>query len=81
MEVIYAVCAGLDVDKDSVKACLRRWGPNRQRIGEVQTFGTTTRELLRMTEWLSAYGCTHVAMESTGCTGSRCITCWRAALK
>jgi transposase len=66
MEVIYAVCAGLDVHKDSVKACLRRSAPNRQRIGEVQSFGTTTRELLRMTEWLSACGCSHVAMESTG---------------
>ena len=32
---------------------------------EVQRFGTTTAELLRLTEWLSQAACTHVAMEST----------------
>jgi transposase len=30
------------------------------------TFGTTTRELLSLREWLLAEACTHVAMESTG---------------
>jgi hypothetical protein len=33
---------------------------------QVRTFGTTTRELLRLREWLLAEACTHVAMESTG---------------
>jgi transposase len=66
MEVVYAVCAGLDVHKDSVKACVRRSGANKARTSEVQTFGTTTRELLRMTQWFTTCGCTHVAMESTG---------------
>jgi transposase len=32
----------------------------------VQTFGTSTRELLRLVAWLTAASCTHVAMESTG---------------
>ena len=32
----------------------------------MRTFGTTTRELLGLREWLLAQGCTHVAMESTG---------------
>jgi transposase len=32
----------------------------------VRTFGTTTRDLLALAEWLTAHGCTHVAMESTG---------------
>lgn len=32
----------------------------------MRTFGTTTRELLSLREWLLAEGCTHVAMESTG---------------
>ncbi len=31
----------------------------------VQRFGTTTAELLRLTEWLSQAACTHVAMEPT----------------
>jgi transposase len=33
---------------------------------EVRTFGTTTRELLALSDWLATAGCTHVAMESTG---------------
>src|SRR5437764_13373982 len=66
MEVLYRVCAGLDVHKDSIKACLRRPRPRGGRQKEVQTFGTTTREILRMADWFSAMQCTHVAMESTG---------------
>jgi transposase len=46
--------------------CLRSPGDGPQRRQEVRTFGTTTRELLRLTDWLTAVGCTHVAMESTG---------------
>jgi transposase len=33
---------------------------------EVRTFKTTTKELLSLSEWLAAEGCTHVAMEATG---------------
>ena len=66
MEVLYQVCCGLDVHKRTVAACLRRFGPKATRTEEIRTFGTTTRELLRLADWLAAAGCTHVAMESTG---------------
>lgn len=66
MEVLYRVCCGLDVHKKSVTACLRFPDPKRARAEEVRTFGTTTRELLRLADWLAAAQCTHVAMESTG---------------
>ena len=66
MEVLYPVCCGLDVHKRTVAACLRGPGPKATRAEEVRTFGTTTRELLRLADWLGAAGCTHVAMESTG---------------
>jgi transposase len=33
---------------------------------QVRTFKTTTRDLLALSEWLVAEGCTHVAMEATG---------------
>ena len=33
---------------------------------EVRTFKTTTKELLALSEWLTAEGCTHIAMEATG---------------
>src|SRR5436309_13264588 len=65
MDVIHPKCAGLDVHKDSVVACARiGTGPKIAR--EVKTFGTTTRDLLALSDWLTAQGCTHVAMESTG---------------
>jgi len=66
MEVLYRVCAGLDVHKKTVVACLRGPGPNGTRAEEIRTFGTTTRELLQLADWLAAAGCTHAAMESTG---------------
>src|SRR2546428_323163 len=50
----------------SVTACLRAPGDGPQRRQEVRTFGTTTRELRCLADWLTAAGCTHVAMESTG---------------
>jgi transposase len=66
MEVLYRVCAGLDVHKKTVAACLRSPGPKGTRTEEIRTFGTTTRELLQLADWLTGAGCTHVAMESTG---------------
>src|SRR5262245_31687525 len=66
MEVLDQVCCGLDVHKRTVAACLRHYGPTATRLEEIRTFGTTTRELLRLADWLAAAGCTHVAMESTG---------------
>ena len=66
MDVLYPVCCELDVHKASVTACLRSPGNGAQRRQEVRTFGTTTRELLRLVDWLTAAGCTHVVMESTG---------------
>ena len=62
LRVIYERCAGLDVHKKVVVAC-RRDGTKKQ---ETKSFGTTTPELLELVDWLSAWECTHVAMESTG---------------
>jgi transposase len=33
---------------------------------EVRTFGTTTKDLLALSEWLASQECTHLAMEATG---------------
>ena len=65
MDLVYPKCAGLDVHPRSVSACVRLVVDGRT-THEVRTFGTTTRELGIMAEWLSSSGCTHVAMESTG---------------
>ena len=66
MDVILERCAGLDVHQATVTACLRLPGPNRKRTQVVQTFGTTTPDLLALRDWLAAHEVTHVAMESTG---------------
>ncbi len=66
MEIVYAICCGLDVHKKQVTACLRRREANGHVTKEVKPFGTTTVELLALLDWLLAAGCTHVAMESTG---------------
>jgi len=66
MEVILGCCAGLDVHKDSVEACVRRTSAGGKVGHEVRHWGTTTRELEEMSDWLSSLGVSHVAMESTG---------------
>jgi transposase len=56
----------LDVHQATVVACLRIVLPNGKIRKQMRTFGTTTRELLSLRQWLLSEGCTHVAMESTG---------------
>jgi hypothetical protein len=53
------------VHKDTVVACVRT-ATDAQVSQEVKTFGTTTKELLALSDWLTEQGCTHVAMEATG---------------
>src|SRR5262245_65664589 len=65
MEVMYPRCAGLDVHKETVVACVRIVeGGDVSR--SVRTFATTTASLIELGEWLEVNGCTHVAMEATG---------------
>lgn len=66
MEVVYERCAALDVHKKSVVACRVKAEGKGRKAQEKRSFGTTTPELLRLVDWLLAWGCTHVAMESTG---------------
>ena len=65
MEVLYPRAAGLDVHAQTVVAAVRiAEGTKVSR--EARTFGTTTRELLLMNDWLKEFGVTHVGMEATG---------------
>jgi transposase len=61
MKLMYERCAGLDVHKETVVACVRIGGEH-----EVRTFPTTTAGLLELSDWLVQSGCTHAVMESTG---------------
>jgi transposase len=65
MDMLHSRCAGLDVHKDLVVASARITEGEQIRR-ESARFGTSTRELLRLQEWLLSRGVTHVAMESTG---------------
>src|SRR6266702_1114841 len=85
MDIVVARCAGLDVHKDTVVACVRTPGPDGRRTEQVRTFGTTTVELLALRDWLVAEEVTLVGMESTGVYW-RCVdyvledalACWLA---
>lgn len=61
MKRIFRRCAGIDVHKDSLTVCARVTGRQVE-----EQFGTTTREILRLADWLADAGVTVVAMEATG---------------
>jgi transposase len=65
MELLHPRCAGLDVHKDTVVACVRIANDGEVER-EVRTFDTMTSGLLALSEWLGEHGCTHAVMESTG---------------
>jgi transposase len=66
VETLVRRCAGLDVHKASVVACVRVIDENGELLTFTQSFGTTTSDLLKLNDWLASYGVTLVGMESTG---------------
>ena len=66
MEIIHCVCAGLDVHKQTVSACVRVLGQNKRVKTFKRQFGTMTHEIEQLRGWLREQGVSHVAMESTG---------------
>lgn len=67
MEVFVERCAGIDIGKRDVKVCVRIPGKRPgTRQQQVRTFGTTTRQVLALRQWLIDQQVTLVGMESTG---------------
>lgn len=67
MDVLLERCAGVDIGKDEVVACVRTPGPSgRGRRKETRTFLSFTGELEAMADWFAAEGVTEVVMEATG---------------
>src|SRR5262249_23879481 len=66
MDILYRCCAGLDIHKKTVVACVRRIEAQGHARQEVRTFGTMTCDLLALSDWLAEQGVEQVAMESTG---------------
>lgn len=65
MEVQQERCAGLDVHKDTVVACVRV-AKGKRADRHLRTFGTFSKDLCELADWLRSHGVTHVAMEATG---------------
>ncbi len=65
MEVLHPRCAGLDIHKDSVVACVRI-AEGAVVVRHVETFATATADLERLSAWLKSHGVTHVVMAATG---------------
>ena len=66
MQTLIECGCGLDVHQATVVACLLMVRQDGKVQKQMRTFGTTTRELVGLREWLLSEGCTHVALESTG---------------
>ena len=66
MQVVHACCAGLDVHKKTVSACVSVCQADGSKAQQVRVFGAFTRDLLALADWLKQQGVTHVAMEATG---------------
>ena len=66
MQTLVECGCGLDVHQATVVACLLMVRRDGKVQKQMRTFGTTTRELVSLREWLLSEGCTHVALESTG---------------
>jgi transposase len=66
VEVIYQRVCGVDVHKKTIAACVRCMLGDGKVREEVRSFGTMTRDILALADWLAQEGVTHVAMESTG---------------
>lgn len=66
MDIIVERCAGLDVGKEELVACVRAPGEAGRRRQEVRTFATFTGELEALADWLATEGVSQVVMEATG---------------
>jgi transposase len=66
MDVVFERCAGIDVHKRMLVVCRRTVDAAGHPLAQTRTFGTTTGDVLRMSDWLAEGECTHVGIESTG---------------
>jgi transposase len=66
MDVVVERCAGIDIGKDEVVACVRTPGTKSARQKETLKFSTFTSQLELMADWFGHNGVTQVVMEATG---------------
>lgn len=66
MDTIFVRVAGLDVHLKGIQCAVRRCQESGKLACEVRSFGTMTRDLRALADYLQSWGVTHVAMEATG---------------
>ena len=67
MDVLVERCAGIDIGKNEVVACVRTPAADgRGRRKQTRTFASFTGALEEMADWFTVEGVTEIAMEATG---------------
>lgn len=66
MKDLLEKCCGLDVHKDIIVACILSGPIGRTTVSEIREFSTLASGLAELRDWITATGCSHIAMESTG---------------
>lgn len=66
MEAMIERCAGLDVHQETVVACVLYGSLDKRPQKVIETFSTTTKGLLSLSDWLTNLKVTDAVMESTG---------------
>jgi transposase len=66
MDTLFTKVAGLDVHLKQIQCGVRCSQESGKLIRQVRSFGTMTRDLRALADYLQSLGVTHVAMEATG---------------
>jgi transposase len=66
IELEVSRCAGIDIGKAEVVVAVHTPGPHGGRQTTLRSYGTMTRQLLLLRDWLVEMGVTRVGMEATG---------------
>lgn len=66
MDTLFARVAGLDVHLKTIACAVRCRQESGKLLVQVRSFGTMTRDLRALADYLQALGVTHVALEATG---------------
>lgn len=66
MDTLFTKVAGLDVHLKEIQCAVRCRQESGKLLTQVRSFGTMTRDLRALADYLQQLGVTHVAMEATG---------------
>src|SRR5579862_4715971 len=66
MDTLNLKVAGLDVHLRSIQCAVRCRQSSGKMLTQVRSFGTMTRDLRALADYLQSWSVTHVAMEATG---------------